>query len=62
MTEAARFKQSDVTRAVRGVIAGGVRIGDVMIDPLGNIVIKVASESHSKKSSSLDFLLVGKNP
>lgn len=39
MTAAARFKQSDVARAVKAVESAGVRVGTVKIDPLGNIVI-----------------------
>lgn len=34
-----RFKQADVTRALRGAQAAGMRIGKVEIDPTGKIVI-----------------------
>lgn len=39
MASAARFKQADLTRAVRGVEAAGVRVGRIEIDPNGKIVI-----------------------
>jgi hypothetical protein len=39
MSARARFKQSDVTRAVRGAIAAGLRVGKVEIDPSGKIII-----------------------
>jgi hypothetical protein len=34
------FKQSDVTRAVKGVAKAGMRVGRVEITPTGNIVIQ----------------------
>ena len=34
-----RFKQSDVTRAIRGAIGGGMRVGRIEIDIHGRIVI-----------------------
>jgi len=40
MTQPARFTQSDVKRAVRGAIEGGMAVGEMMIDPNGNIVVK----------------------
>ena len=45
MTAPARFRQSDITRAMRGAKAAGferVRIG---IDAAGNIVIDAANDS-----------------
>lgn len=50
MSAPTRFKQSDLTRAVRGVAAGGMRIGSVEIDPHGRIVIHMAS-SHASNSA-----------
>lgn len=38
-SRASRFKQSDLTRAVKGVEAAGMRVGRVEIDANGNIVI-----------------------
>jgi hypothetical protein len=44
----ARFKQADVTRALRGAIAAGVTIARVEIDPRdGNIVILTPGVSSS---------------
>lgn len=39
MTVAARFKQVDVTRALKGAQAAGFRVGRIEIDRHGNIVI-----------------------
>lgn len=36
---AARFTQTDVTRALRGALAAGVKVGRVEITPTGGIVI-----------------------
>jgi len=45
MTAAARFKQDDVARAVRGVMKAGMRVGRVEIDPNGRIVILAESSA-----------------
>ncbi len=39
MTAPARFKQSDVSRAIKGVKAAGAEIVRVEIDPSGKIII-----------------------
>jgi hypothetical protein len=39
VSRAARFTQADVKRAVSGVVAAGVPVGAVRIDPNGNIEI-----------------------
>lgn len=39
MTAPARFKQSDIKRATAGVVAAGLSVVRVEIDPLGNIVV-----------------------
>ena len=39
MTAPARFKQDDLTRAVRGLANAGMRVGRVEIEPSGKIVI-----------------------
>lgn len=39
MGHAARFTQSDLKRAIKGVEDGGVRVGRIEIDPNGKIVI-----------------------
>ena len=43
MTIPARFTKADVKRAVSGVVAAGVPIGRVRIDPNGNIEIMPAT-------------------
>lgn len=39
MTQAAVFKQADVTRAVKGVTVAGLPVGRVEIDRAGKIVV-----------------------
>lgn len=39
MTAAARFTQGDMKRAAAGVLAAGLRISKIEIDPNGKIVI-----------------------
>jgi hypothetical protein len=39
------FRQQDVTRAVKAVVAAGVHIGRVEIDKAGKIVIIAADEA-----------------
>ena len=39
MGHAARFTQTDLTRAVKGVKEAGVSVGRIEIDPNGKIVI-----------------------
>ncbi|KQM72175.1 hypothetical protein [Sphingomonas sp. Leaf20] len=39
MSAAARFKEADVTRAVRGAAKAGMMVGRIEIDPNGKIVI-----------------------
>lgn len=56
-TRAATFKQSDLTRAVRGVAAAGVRVGRVEIDPNGKIVVMAETVSAASASSSWDEVL-----
>ena len=47
MTAPATFKQSDITRAVRGAMKAGKDIQRIEIAPGGKIVIIMASENHS---------------
>jgi hypothetical protein len=53
MTAPARFKQDDVTRAVKGATAAGMRVGRVEIDPNGRIV--VLSESVAPPTARNDW-------
>jgi hypothetical protein len=57
VTAAARFKQSDVTRAAKGAKAAGIRIGRIEIDARGNIVIEAATAGQARKGSSWDDVL-----
>ena len=54
MTAAARFKQADVTRAVRGVVEAGMRVGRVEIDPSGKIVILSESAAPPARRNAWD--------
>lgn len=47
----ARFKQSDLTRAVRGVRKAGLKVGSVEIDQTGRIVI-LSDQSTPKQNAS----------
>ena len=53
----ARFKQADLTRAVKGVEAAGIRVGRIEIDANGKIVIIAESAVPRKGSNSLDRFL-----
>ena len=57
MSSAARFKQIDVSRAVRGVEAAGIRVGSVQIDPNGRIVILSAASVPLQGANSWDEVL-----
>lgn len=57
MTVAARFRQSDVTRAVKGAQAGGLRVGRVEIDPNGKIVILSESVAPPAQRNDWDDVL-----
>lgn len=56
-TRASRFTQTDLTRAVKGVVAGGVRVGRIEIDPNGKIVILPESAAPAGTGSSWDDVL-----
>jgi hypothetical protein len=49
-----RFKENDVSRAIRGVAKAGISVGRVMVDRDGNIVV-IASQPG-------DATVVGANP
>jgi hypothetical protein len=48
------FKQSDLTKAVRGVVAAGVSVAKVEVDKTGKIVVVVGEPSKSASQSPLD--------
>jgi hypothetical protein len=48
------FRQGDVTRAVRAVVAAGQAVMHVEIDPNGKIVIVTASELKRREENSWD--------
>jgi hypothetical protein len=54
MTAAARFKQADLTRALRAVASAGVRVGRIEIEPNGKIVILSESAAPSAKANPCD--------
>lgn len=56
MSKVAAFKQSDVKRAVKGAQEAGFPVGEIVIAPTGDIVLRVASSSQQAqtKNNSLD--------
>lgn len=50
----ATFKQADVTRAARGVVAAGLPVGRVEIDREGRIVILIADGGASVEKNDWD--------
>ncbi|MFS0771088.1 hypothetical protein [Sphingomonas sp. 1P08PE] len=58
MTAAAKFKQSDVTRALRGAIRAGMPVGKAFIDPItGRIEIEMANVLPAHRGNSCDDIL-----
>jgi hypothetical protein len=49
-----KFRQQDLTRALRGAIAAGVQIARVEIDPSGKIVIELDTGERVESSNALD--------
>lgn len=47
------FRQADVTRAIRGALAAGVKVRQVAIDNTGHIVIIMDPESEAQRPASL---------
>lgn len=60
MSAAARFKEADVTRAVRGATKAGMMVGRIEIDPNGKIVILSESIAPSVDPNPWDSVLHGK--
>lgn len=60
MSAAARFKEADVTRAVRGAKKGGMMVGRIEIDPNGKIVILSETVAPPVDPNPWDDLLNGK--
>lgn len=54
MTAPARFKQDDLTRAVRGAERAGMRVGRVEIAPDGSIVLVSESVAPSAPENPWD--------
>lgn len=48
------FKQADVTRAIKGAIAAGMKVARAEIDLSGRIVIVSPSENTAKPANDLD--------
>lgn len=58
MTAAARFKESDVTRALKGARKAGFTHVRVALDPFGNIVVDASQEPNiATRNNPLDRLL-----
>lgn len=51
------FKQSDVTRAVKGVEKAGMRVGRVEITPNGKIVIQSQGDADTRTRNEWDDVL-----
>lgn len=63
MTAPARFKQSDVSRAMKGAKSAGFQFVQVKIDVQGNMVINAAEAPDTlepARINPLDRLLTGK--
>ncbi|MFI3903737.1 hypothetical protein [Ochrobactrum sp. S1502_03] len=51
------FKQADVTRAIKGAIAAGLKVTRAEVDQTGKIIV-LASEEKPTPANSLDKWLV----
>lgn len=57
MTKKAAFKQRDVTRAVAGAAAAGLKVGTVRISPDGSIEVYSIGAVELPRVNSLDRVL-----
>ena len=48
------FKQADLTRALKGVLAAGLAVAGVKIDREGNIDVKLGSAEQVKPANDWD--------
>jgi hypothetical protein len=48
------FRQSDLTRALKGAIAAGVEVAAIEIDPTGKIVIMTGVKRPTAPENALD--------
>lgn len=49
-----RFRQSDLTRALKAAITAGLEVAVVEIDPSGKIVIMTGAKELASSASALD--------
>jgi hypothetical protein len=49
-----KFRQSDLTRALKAAIAAGLEVAAVEIDPTGKIVIMTGANEHAAPKNALD--------
>lgn len=57
MTRAARFSQSDLTRAIKGFERAGVQVSGARINPDGSIVLTVGTDAANDRGNPLDRIL-----
>ena len=57
-----KFRERDVSRAIRGVSKAGVSVGRVMIDHDGNIVVIASPAGESRDTSSELDKWLGEHP
>ena len=51
------FKQADVSRAVKGAISGGMRIGRIEIDPSSGKIIILPPDAKPAEENPVDMWL-----
>ncbi|BAB54741.1 hypothetical protein [Mesorhizobium japonicum] len=54
VARAASFKQADLSRAIKAMVAAGLEIGPVKIDPSGSIIILPAKKGAATDKSEDD--------